>query len=70
MTFWGIAVVVVALAAALWMARGGKAGRAARRELRQLRKQDGAAVDVSAIADQRRRTRATLSHRPGKSSPS
>ncbi|HEX6356677.1 hypothetical protein [Actinophytocola sp.] len=57
MSIWGAAVVVlvgVLLVVALVVGRGGKAGRAARRELRLLRKEEGRMPNTSAAADHRR----------------
>jgi hypothetical protein len=56
MSIWGI-VVVVGLAifvAVAWFARGGKADRAARQELRQLRKAEKRIVNASAVRDRRK----------------
>lgn len=56
MSIWGVIVIVgvVVLVGAFMVARGGKDERAARRELRQWRTENGRGVDTAAIADIRR----------------
>ena len=63
---WGIvAVVVVVLLFAVWRwAKGGKEDRAARRELRELRKAEKRDVNMSTIRE-RKGDMVWLSHLPG-----
>ena len=67
MGIWGIvavAVVVVLFAVWLW-AKGGKADRVARRELRQLRRAEQRDVNTATIRE-RKGDMVWLSHLPGK----
>jgi hypothetical protein len=55
MGIWvGVAVLVVLFAGVLIVRAGGKENRAARRDLRQFRKQSGSRVNHSRIAEHRR----------------
>ena len=53
-----VAFVIVLLAGALATLRGGKAGRADRRELRRMRQESGRGVNAAEIAERRRAARA------------
>ncbi|MFL6123828.1 hypothetical protein [Actinophytocola sp.] len=66
MGIWGISILVLALALVVTLVamRGGKEGRAVRRELRQLRAKDGRGPDTFGAAELRRGM--YMSHVPGK----
>ena len=55
MSIWGIVVIVglAIIVAAVWYAKGGKADRTARRELRELRKAEKRIVDAPSVRDRR-----------------
>ncbi len=69
MSIWGVFVVVgVLIIAGLVVARRGKVDREARRQLRQLRRDEKRVLNESAAVERRLNT-LWLSHLPGKHPP-